>query len=101
VLADEIFAPVLQTDGFGTADNFFELGGNSLRAAQLLFQIKQRFGVTVGIGDFFRSPTVAHVAAMVDQQRMESLDDAGLLELIEQMPDADAARLLGEQRDQP
>jgi amino acid adenylation domain-containing protein len=96
VLAEKIFAPVLQADWVGATDNFFDLGGNSLRAAQVLLQIEKRFGVSVGIGDFLRSPTVAQVALTVDQLHAESLGDADLLALIEQMPDTQVARLLNE-----
>jgi amino acid adenylation domain-containing protein len=96
VLAEEIFGPLLQADRVGATDDFFDLGGNSLRAAQVLLQIKERFGVTVGIGDFLRSPTVTQVALTVDQLVAEQLGDDELLALIEQLPDADAARLLDE-----
>jgi len=100
VLAEEIFGPLLQADRVGATDDFFDLGGNSLRAAQVLLQIKERFGVTVGIGDFLRSPTVTQVALTVDQLVAEQLGDDELLALIEQLPDADTARLLDEQREQ-
>jgi acyl carrier protein len=94
VLAAEIFPEILHREQVGTADNFFDLGGNSLRAAQLLSVIGERFGVEVSIGDFFRSPTLAAVALRIDQLRAEALSDEELLALIERMPDDEAARLL-------
>ncbi|HUC56837.1 MAG TPA: amino acid adenylation domain-containing protein [Streptosporangiaceae bacterium] len=96
VLAGEIFPEVLHREPEGTSDDFFDLGGNSLRAAQLLARIGERFGVEVGIGDFFRSPTVAFLAAKIDELLAEAPGNDELLTLIEQMPDDEAARLLGD-----
>jgi amino acid adenylation domain-containing protein len=94
VLAGELFAELLRLPRVGIHDNFFELGGNSLQATRLMSRIRDRFGVEVGLGDFFQSPTVAHIAAAVDHAMVASLNDDDLLALIEAMPEEQAARLL-------
>jgi hypothetical protein len=76
-------------------DDFFELGGNSLQATRLVSRIRDRFAVEVPLADFFRSPTVATLAAAVDRELAGNLTDAELLALIESLPAGVADRLLG------
>ncbi|MEU9884958.1 amino acid adenylation domain-containing protein [Sphaerisporangium sp. NPDC051011] len=97
VLAEEIFAPLLRLSKVGIHDNFFEIGGNSLQATQLVSRIRDRFGVDLGLAEFFRSPTVAHLGGVVDAQKQESMSDEELLALLEQMPEDEVAKLLGDQ----
>ncbi|MEU6983114.1 amino acid adenylation domain-containing protein [Streptomyces sp. NPDC046324] len=68
-LLREVLAPLLGEDRVGVHDDFFLAGGNSLQAVQLMSAIKRRFGVEIALGDFFASPTVAHLAATVDSRR--------------------------------
>ncbi|MFF8804025.1 non-ribosomal peptide synthetase [Streptomyces omiyaensis] len=68
-LLREVLAPLLGEDRVGVHDDFFLAGGNSLQAVQLMSAIKRRFGVEIALGDFFASPTVAHLAATVDARR--------------------------------
>ena len=95
VLAVEVFAEVLAATDISVLDSFFDLGGNSLQSTRLLAAIRSRFGVEIPLGDFFRAPTVEHLAVLVDRARAETLDDDALLSLIEQMSESEAARLLG------
>jgi len=53
---------VLRTSPPGAHDNFFDLGGDSLRAAQLIAHLGDRFGVTLSLRTVFESPTVAGIA---------------------------------------
>ncbi|MFK4066961.1 amino acid adenylation domain-containing protein [Streptomyces sp. NPDC029674] len=95
VLAEEIFARALKQERVGVHDDFFAIGGNSLQAAQLMSLLSERFHVRVGLAEFFRSPTVAHLAECVDRLRAQiSGSDDDLLALIEGMSDDDAARLM-------
>ncbi|WP_189600597.1 non-ribosomal peptide synthetase [Streptomyces lateritius] len=73
-LLREVLAPLLGEGRVGVHDDFFLAGGNSLQAVQLMSAIKRRFGVEIALGDFFASPTVAHLAAAVDTCRAARLD---------------------------
>ncbi|ACU75141.1 amino acid adenylation domain protein [Catenulispora acidiphila DSM 44928] len=71
VLLHDVLAPLLRTTRLGVNDDFFLAGGNSLQAVQLMSAINRRFRVEVSLGDFFVSPTVAHLAATIDRARAE------------------------------
>lgn len=42
--------------------SFFSLGGDSLLATRLLASVRERFGVRLGMADFYRQPTLAGLA---------------------------------------
>ncbi|MFE5209779.1 amino acid adenylation domain-containing protein [Streptomyces sp. NPDC056600] len=71
-LLRDVLAPLLHDDRIGAHDDFFLAGGNSLQAVQLMSAIHRRFGVEITLGDFFASPTVAHLAATIDAVRAAS-----------------------------
>ncbi len=58
---------VLKSDEITAQDNFFELGGHSLIANQILNRVKAAFKAELNFEDFFKHPTVAEMAALVDQ----------------------------------
>lgn len=72
-LLSEVLRPLLRNDRLGVHDDFFQAGGNSLQAAQLMSAINRRFGVEIALGDFFVSPTVAHLATTIDAVRTARL----------------------------
>jgi acyl-CoA synthetase (AMP-forming)/AMP-acid ligase II len=81
----EILAELLDIDGFCRADNFFELGGHSLMGAQLVARVRERFGVDLALLDIFDNPTLAEMAAVVDDAVVElvaSLSDEEVEELM-------------------
>ncbi|MBY8605925.1 amino acid adenylation domain-containing protein [Burkholderia arboris] len=45
---------------------FFALGGDSLLATRLLAQLRERLGVRIGMAAFYRQPTLAGLAAQID-----------------------------------
>ncbi|MFI6708686.1 SDR family NAD(P)-dependent oxidoreductase [Nonomuraea sp. NPDC050478] len=63
-----LWSEVLGVEPVGTRDNFFDLGGNSLVALQMLALVKKRFGVAVPTVSLFEAPTVATLAAILDER---------------------------------
>src|SRR5918912_2303715 len=95
-VVEDLFKPILSVERVGIHDNFFELGGNSLQAAQLISWIRRRFDTEISLADFFRAPTPANIATLVDRQRMAQMDDAELVAFLESISEEEAERLLAE-----
>ena len=68
-IVTEILGPLLGVPDVGVEDDFFALGGNSLQATQVTSRVRDAFGVEVDLVDFFRRPTAAHLAELVDAAR--------------------------------
>ncbi|ADB33172.1 amino acid adenylation domain protein [Kribbella flavida DSM 17836] len=94
ILAEELIGPMLGREQIPVDANFFAIGGSSLQAAQLISAIRRRFGVEAGVADFFRDATVSGLSTVVDAARAEQLDDEALLELVEEMSEEQAERIL-------
>jgi amino acid adenylation domain-containing protein len=62
-----LWREVLHLESVGARDNFFDLGGHSLYAVQLFSRVRQRFGIEIKFQGFFQDPTVAGLAALVEQ----------------------------------
>ncbi|MFX4294242.1 non-ribosomal peptide synthetase [Streptomyces bohaiensis] len=73
-LLREVVAPLLGEGRMNLHDDFFLAGGNSLQAVRLMSSIRRVFGVEIPLGDFFASPTVARLAAVVDAARSAGPD---------------------------
>ncbi|MGW5271528.1 non-ribosomal peptide synthetase [Streptomyces sp. NPDC004044] len=91
-LLRDVLAPLLRDVRLGVHDDFFLSGGNSLQAVQLMSAIKRRFGVEITLGDFFVSPTVAHLAAAIDTVHAARRDDGDPLDALESLSGQEAAR---------
>jgi acyl carrier protein len=64
-----IWTSLLGVDGVGTRDSFFELGGHSLLLIQLAARVRQAFQVDLPLRTFFEIPTIAGLAAAIEQAR--------------------------------
>src|SRR5581483_7171658 len=62
----EIWSEVLQIENIGVHDNFFDLGGHSLAASRIFSRLQDRFRVDLSLASFFESPTLAALAAIVE-----------------------------------
>ncbi|MEV4218611.1 SDR family oxidoreductase [Nonomuraea sp. NPDC049725] len=71
-----LWSEVLGVEPVGTRDNFFDLGGNSLVALQMLALVKKRHGIAVPTVTLFEAPTVATLAAVLDERRSTAAPQA-------------------------
>ncbi|RZI95631.1 MAG: amino acid adenylation domain-containing protein, partial [Microbacterium sp.] len=63
-----IFGDVVGVDRVSVDASFFDLGGNSLSATRVAARLSSSTGAIVGMRDLFEAPTVAELAAFVEQQ---------------------------------
>jgi acyl-CoA synthetase (AMP-forming)/AMP-acid ligase II len=62
-----IWAEVLERERVGVADDFLALGGDSLLAAQVVARLRAALGLAISLSIFFETPTVAAMAAAIEQ----------------------------------
>lgn len=70
----EIWQSLLGIEAIGVDDNLFELGGDSLLGIQLLSRVRTSFSVDLHPADFFRSPTIKRLAALVETKLLNEIE---------------------------
>lgn len=65
----QIWCRVLALPQISVTDNFFDLGGHSLLAMQLIAQVREQFQLEVSLQRLFEYPTIAQLAAYINQQK--------------------------------
>ncbi|WJS84608.1 type I polyketide synthase [Paracoccus sp. TOH] len=63
-----IWSELLGIAQVGAADSFFDLGGHSLIAVRMFGQLRKAFGVDLPISTLFEAPTIAELAALVEER---------------------------------
>jgi amino acid adenylation domain-containing protein len=69
-----IWEGVLNVRWIGSDENFFDLGGHSLLATRVLSQIREIFGVEIGVRTLFERPTLAGLTEVIEQARRFKTD---------------------------
>lgn len=64
-----IWTDLLGVEHLSVHDNFFELGGHSLLATQVVSRLRKAFRVELPMRDLFQWPTVAGLAARIEEAR--------------------------------
>ncbi|PJN92273.1 condensation domain-containing protein, partial [Bacillus sp. mrc49] len=72
-IVSDLFAEVLGLSRVGIDDSFFNLGGHSLLASTLMARIRDTFGVEIGIGKLFETPTVSGLVKQLSNGRSARL----------------------------
>jgi amino acid adenylation domain-containing protein len=71
-----LVAGLLAVPRVGVSDNFFLLGGHSLLGTQLIARLRDTFGVDLPLRTIFDHPTVADLAAEIEQALRLRMDAA-------------------------
>ncbi len=66
----------------GVNEDFFEVGGHSLRAVQILSDVRRLFDVEVGLLDLMQAPTIAEFAVHIMKMVAETSDPKIVAELL-------------------
>jgi acyl carrier protein len=64
-----IWCELLGLERVGVDDNFFELGGHSLLAMRVTARLREAFAIELPLRAVFEAPTVAELAAQVEELR--------------------------------
>jgi hypothetical protein len=89
-----IWSSVLGIDGIGVHDSFFALGGHSLAATKVAARMSEAFGVPLPLAVIFGKPTIAALAATLDDYDAAAPSVEQLLAEIEQISDDEAREQL-------
>ena len=66
---EQLWCATLELKRVGIHDNFFALGGNSIAFIEVLYRIRERFGIEMPLHGLVQSPTITTLAAKLDGHR--------------------------------
>jgi len=73
VKVTSILADLVRMKEIGLNDNFFLMGGNSLLGAQVIAQVRDRFGIELSLLSLFDHPTAAELSSEIEQLLIEKI----------------------------
>ncbi len=71
------WAEILGQDAIAAEDNFFDMGGHSILVLRSLTRIRDRWGVKLGVTDFYEAPTAAQLARTLAARLAPAGESAG------------------------
>jgi acyl-coenzyme A synthetase/AMP-(fatty) acid ligase/acyl carrier protein len=92
-----IWKEILGLDSIGVEDRFLELGGDSLQASQIISRVLARFQLRLSVQVLFDAPTVAQMAAAIDQDEATRHHEdtlGNVLAEVESIPEEEANQFL-------
>jgi len=72
----EVWADLLRSPDIGVDDDFFALGGDSILGAQVTARLRERFAIDLPLRALFDAPTVARLAAGIEQAVLADIETA-------------------------
>ena len=66
-----VWREVLGKESVNVTEDFFDSGGNSLLAMSLLARVERTFGIKVSLVQFFQTPSIEAVAAILREDKWE------------------------------
>jgi hypothetical protein len=96
ILIAQIWSDLFEIPVNGTETNFFSLGGHSLLAARVVARLRKAAGVPVPVKLVFQFPTIGELALAVAQLQAESIEEAELAKLLDEIEGGGACRAAGE-----
>jgi amino acid adenylation domain-containing protein len=88
----KVWARVLGREKIGVNDNFFALGGHSLLATQVMSGVRQAFQVELPLRVLFERPTIAGLAAAVEDALLATVDAEELEHVLDELEGASDGR---------
>jgi amino acid adenylation domain-containing protein len=79
----KIWEKHLGLEGLGVSDDFFDLGAHSLMVVQVIHELNSSCGFHLGVSQLFENPTVARLAAILEDEQCESRQSSTIIRLRE------------------